>query len=215
PVCGSEAVREGDEVKRRCTGGLICDAQIVERLKHFVSRRAFDIEGLGEKHLIAFHARGWIKEPADIFRLAHDEQKLALQLNEDGYGEVSVGNLVAGIEARRTISLDRLIFVLGVREIGWLTSLVLARAFGSWTAFQGACIAAASGLASDDWKALAGTHAISTRVLALMAEARPPADDPWPAAPMDQKIALAFPGMAAPARRSLAEISSGWIDLTR
>nr|WP_312444324.1 NAD-dependent DNA ligase LigA [Brevundimonas naejangsanensis] len=215
PVCGSEAVREGDEVKRRCTGGLICDAQIVERLKHFVSRRAFDIEGLGEKQLIAFHARGWIKEPADIFRLARDEEKLARLRAEDGYGETSVGNLIAGIDARRVISLDRLIFGLGVREIGEQTSLVLARAFGSWAAFQGACMAAADGLASDAWKTLAATHAISPRVLTLMAEARPPADDPWPEAPMDQKIALAFPGMAAPARRSLAEISDGWSDLAR
>jgi len=215
PVCGSEAVREGDEVKRRCTGGLICDAQIVERLKHFVSRRAFDIEGLGEKQLIAFHARGWIKEPADIFRLARDEEKLALLRAEDGYGETSVRNLIAGIDARRVISLDRLIFGLGVREIGEQTSLVLARAFGSWTAFREACMAAANGLASDDWKLLAATHAISPRVLGLMAEARPAADDPWPEAPMDQKIALAFPGMAAPARRSLAEISDGWTDLTR
>ncbi|WP_415287723.1 NAD-dependent DNA ligase LigA [Brevundimonas sp. S1H14] len=215
PVCGSEAVREGDEVKRRCTGGLICDAQIVERLKHFVSRRAFDIEGLGEKQLIAFHARGWIKEPADIFRLARDEEKLALLRAEDGYGETSVRNLIAGIDARRVISLDRLIFGLGVREIGEQTSLVLSRAFGSWAAFREACMAAANGLASDDWKTLAATHAISTRVLGLMAEAQPPADDPWPEAPMDQKIALAFPGMAAPARRSLAEISDGWTDLTR
>jgi len=215
PVCGSEAVREGDEVKRRCTGGLICDAQIVERLKHFVSRRAFDIEGLGEKQLIAFHARGWIREPADIFRLARDEEKLALLRAEDGYGETSVRNLIAGIDARRTISLDRLIFGLGVREIGEQTSLVLARAFGSWTAFQAACMAAAGGLASDDWERLAATHAISPRVLTLMAEATPPADDPWPEAPMDQKIALAFPGMAAPARRALAEISDGWADLTR
>src|SRR5690606_30989346 len=117
--------------------------------------------------------------------------------------------------ARRTISLDRLIFGLGVPDIGEQTSLVLSRAFGSWTAFKDACMAAAQGLASEDWKALAATHAISPRVLALMAEARPPADDPWPEAPMDQKIALAFPGMAAPARRSLAEISDGWSDLTR
>ncbi|RZJ18197.1 MAG: NAD-dependent DNA ligase LigA [Brevundimonas sp.] len=215
PVCGSEAVREGDEVKRRCTGGLICDAQIVERLKHFVSRRAFDIEGLGEKQLIAFHARGWIKEPADIFRLARDEEKLALLRAEDGYGETSVRNLIAGIDARRTISLDRLIFGLGVREIGEQTSLVLARAFGSWSAFQSACMAAADGLASDDWKTLAATHAISPRVMTLMAEATPPTADPWPDAPLDQKIALAFPGMAAPARRSLGELAGDWIGVVR
>lgn len=206
PVCGSEAVREGDEVKRRCTGGLICDAQIVERLKHFVSRRAFDIEGLGEKQLIAFHARGWIKEPADIFRLARDEEKLALLRAEDGYGETSVRNLIAGIEARRVISLDRLIFGLGVREIGEQTSLVLSRAFGSWTAFRDACMAAANGLASDNWKTLAATHAISPRVLGLMAEANLEIYDLWPAAPLDQKIKFAFPSMAAPARRSLIEL---------
>lgn len=215
PVCGSEAVREADEARRRCTGGLICDAQIVERLKHFVSRRAFDIEGLGEKHLTAFHARGWIREPADIFRLARDEEKLALLRQEDGYGDTSVGNLVAGIEARRTISLDRLIFGLGVREIGEQTSLVLARAFGSWSAFREACMAAAAGLAGEDWKTLAATHAISPRVLSLMAEASPPAADPWPDAPLDQKIALAFPGMAAPARRSLGELAGDWSGVVR
>ena len=215
PVCGSEAVREADEARRRCTGGLICDAQIVERLKHFVSRRAFDIEGLGEKHLTAFHARGWIREPADIFRLARDEEKLALLRQEDGYGDTSVGNLVAGIEARRTISLDRLIFGLGVREIGEQTSLVLARAFGSWSAFREACMAAAAGLAGEDWKTLAATHAISPRVLSLMAEASPPDADPWPDAPLDQKIALAFPGMAAPARRSLGELAGDWSGVVR
>lgn len=210
PVCGSEAVREGDEVKRRCTGGLVCEAQIIERLKHFVSRRAFDIEGLGEKQLIAFHERGWINEPADIFRLARDEDKLALLRAEDGYGETSVRNLVAGIQARRVIALDRFLFGLGVREIGEQTSLVLARAFESWAALKTACIAAADGVPSEDWTRLAAAHAISPRVLALMAEAAPPADDPWPAAPLDQKIALAFPGMAAPARRSLAELAEDW-----
>jgi len=215
PVCGSEAVREGDEVKRRCTGGLICDAQIIERLKHFVSRRAFDIEGLGEKQLIAFHELGWIKEPADIFRLARDDQKLTRLRNEDGYGETSVRNLVAGIDARRTISLDRLLFGLGIREIGEQTALVLSRAFGSWQALKTAALEAAAGQPSDAWTQLAATHAISPRVLGLMAEATPAAEDPWPAAPMDQKIALAFPGMAAPARRSLAELSTDWSDLVR
>src|SRR5690606_8684029 len=94
PECGSEAVRAGAEVKRHCTGGLICNAQIIERLKHFVSRRAFDIEGLGEKQLIAFHERGWIKQPADIFRLAKDEEKLSALRREDGYGDTSVNNLI-------------------------------------------------------------------------------------------------------------------------
>lgn len=213
PVCGSEAVREGDEVKRRCTGGLICDAQIVERLKHFVGRRAFDIEGLGEKQLVAFHARGWIKEPADIFRLARDEARLKELERDDGYGEISIRNLVAGIDARRVISLDRFLFGLGIRDIGEQTSIVLARAFESWPALKAACLQAASGVPSDAWTALAAAHAISPRVLTLMAEAAPPAVDPWPEATMDMKISQAFPGMAAPARRSLATMTEDWSGL--
>lgn len=213
PVCGSEAVREGDEVKRRCTGGLICDAQIVERLKHFVGRRAFDIEGLGEKQLVAFHARGWIKEPADIFRLARDETRLKELERDDGYGETSIRNLVAGIDARRVISLDRFLFGLGIRDIGEQTSIVLARAFESWPALKAACLQAASGVASEAWTELAAAHAISPRVLALMAEATPPAADPWPEATLDVKIAQAFPGMAAPARRSLANLADDWSGL--
>lgn len=213
PVCGSEAVREGDEVKRRCTGGLICDAQIVERLKHFVGRRAFDIEGLGEKQLVAFNARGWIKEPADIFRLARDEARLKELERDDGYGETSIRNLVAGIDARRVISLDRFLFGLGVRDIGEQTSIVLARAFESWSALKAACLQAASGVPSDAWTALAATHAISPRVLTLMAEATPAAADPWPEATMDMKISQAFPGMAAPARRSLATMVDDWSGL--
>ena len=213
PVCGSEAVREGEEVKRRCTGGLICDAQIVERLKHFVSRRAFDIEGLGEKQLVAFHARGWIKEPADIFRLARDADRLKELEREDGYGETSIRNLVAGIDARRVIALDRFLFGLGIRDIGEQTSIVLARAFESWSALKAACVQAASGVPSDAWTTLASAHAISPRVLTLMAEATPPAVDPWPEATMDMKISQAFPGMAAPARRSLATMVQDWSGL--
>jgi DNA ligase (NAD+) len=215
PVCGSEAVREEGEARRRCTGGLICNAQIVERLKHFVGRRAFDIEGLGEKQLVAFHERGWIREPADIFRLARDEEKLAVLRAEDGYGETSVGNLVAGIAARRTIALDRLIFGLGVREIGEQTSLLLAREFGSWAGFHTGGLDAARGIPSPDWTRLAETHAVSPRVLALLAASEPAEADPWPEAPLDQKIALAFPGLAAPARKALAGLADDWSGLRR
>lgn len=210
PVCGSEAVREGDEVRRRCTGGLICDAQLVERLKHFVGRRAFDIEGLGEKQLIAFHERGWLHEPADIFRLARDETRLDELRNEDGYGETSVRNLIAGIDARRVIALDRLIFALGIREIGEQTSILLARHFGGWSAFHAACLEAASGIPSADWTQLSEGHGVSARTLAVLAEAAPPAADPWPEAPLDQKLALAFPGVATPARRALALLAPDW-----
>lgn len=215
PVCGSEAVREDGEARRRCTGGLICNAQLVERLKHLVSRRAFDIEGLGEKQLIGFHERGWLKEPADIFRLARDQARLAELLTEDGYGETSVANLVDGIDARRTIALDRLIFGLGIREIGEQTSLLLARHFGSWAAFHAAGLAASEGVPSPDWSRLSEGHGVSARVLALMAEAELSEADPWPDAPIDQKLSLAFPGVPAPARRALALFANDWPAIRR
>ncbi|MBN8552895.1 MAG: NAD-dependent DNA ligase LigA [Caulobacterales bacterium] len=215
PVCGSEAVREDGEARRRCTGGLICEAQIVERLKHFVSRRAFDIEGLGEKQLSAFHERGWLKQPADIFRLARDEARLSSLRTEDGYGETSVRNLVAGIDARRTIALDRLIFGLGIREIGEQTSLLLARHFGSWNAFQAGGLAASQGAPSPDWARLSQGHGISDRVLSILAAAELTMDDPWPTAPFDQKLSLAFPGVPAPARRALSQEASDWSGIRR
>jgi len=169
-----ETNASGEEsVVRRCTGELACPFQRIEHLKHFVSRRAFDIEGLGEKHLIGFVERGWIHEPADIFRLARDPEKLDVLREEDGYGETSVANLVAGISARRTISLDRFIYGLGVRDIGEQTSLVLARAFESWTAFEAACVAASTGLPSDDWATLADTPGVSARVLTALPRPRP------------------------------------------
>ena len=210
PVCGSEAVREGEDVRRRCTGGLICKAQLVERLKHFVSRRAFDIEGLGEKQLMAFHDCGWISEPADIFRLARDTEKLDQLRAEDGYGETSVRNLIAGIDARRTIALERLIFALGIRDIGDQTSLLLARHFGDWAGFHAAGLEAASGLPSPEWNRLAEGHGVSARTLSVMAAADLSPADPWPEAPIDQKLALAFPGIAAPARRALVPLASDW-----
>jgi DNA ligase (NAD+) len=204
-----------ESVVRRCTGELACPFQRIEHLKHFCSRRAFDIEGLGEKQLIAFHERGWINQPADIFRLARDAEKLDALRAEDGYGETSVGNLVAGIDARRTIALDRFIYGLGVRDIGEQTSIVLARAFETWPVFEAACLAAADGIPSEDWMRLNETHAVSPRVVATLVEATPPAADPWPEAPIDQKIALAFPGLAAPARRGLATLADDWAGLVR
>ena len=213
PVCGSEAVRPEGEVRRRCTSGLICAAQLVERLKHFVSRRAFDIEGLGEKQLTAFHERGWIHEPADIFRLARDAEKLDALRAEDGYGETSVRNLVAGIDARRTIALERLLFGLGIRDIGDQTSLLLARHFGDWKSFHAAALEAASGIPSPEWTQLAEGHGVSARTLSVMASAVLSPADPWPEAPLDQKLALAFPGVAAPARRALSGLTTDWASI--
>lgn len=202
-----------ESVVRRCTGELACPFQKIEHLKHFASRRAFDIEGLGEKQIIAFVERGWINEPADIFRLARDEAKLAELRAEDGYGETSVRNLVAGIDARRTISLDRFIYGLGVRDIGEQTSIVLARAFESWPAFEAACVAASAGVPTEAWQRLAEGHGVSARVLSALAETELPATDPWPEAPVDVKAAHAFPGLAAPARRALASMADDWTGL--
>jgi DNA ligase (NAD+) len=140
PVCGSHAVREEGEAVRRCTGGLICPAQQVERLRHFVSRNAFDIEGIGEKQIELFFNKKWIREPADIFRLEKRHRKDLLE--EEGYGEVSVRNLFAAINNRRKIVLNRLIFGLGIRHVGEINARVLARHYGSFEALQKAAKAA-------------------------------------------------------------------------
>lgn len=129
PVCGSHAIREQDEVVIRCTGGLICPAQNLERLKHFVSRNAFDIEGLGTKHIENFKNLNLIKTPADIFELhTHRDQILTLE----GWGEQSVENLITAIDQRRTVALDRLIYALGIRQIGQATAKLLAQQYGDW-----------------------------------------------------------------------------------
>jgi DNA ligase (NAD+) len=142
PVCGSHAVREEGEAVWRCTGALVCPAQAVERLKHFVSRLAFDIDGLGEKQIELFHERGWVKEPADIFTLKARNGELKLEELE-GYGETSVRNLFAAIDARRTIELHRLIFALGIRHVGEGNAKLLARHYGTLDAFLDAMRAAA------------------------------------------------------------------------
>lgn len=131
PVCGSQAVcdtnaRTGQvDVVRRCTGGLRCTAQIVERLRHFVSRQAFDIEGLGDKQIAQFREKGWIKSPIDIFDL--EETVGDALAGEEGWGETSSRNLYAAIASRRTIAFDRFINALGVRHIGETTARLLAR----------------------------------------------------------------------------------------
>ena len=141
PACGSHAVREDDEAVRRCTGGLICPAQQVERLRLFVSRNAFDIEGLGEKQIQLFFEKKWIEEPADIFQLEKKHRKALLQ--EEGFGEISVRNLFAAINERRRIVLNRLIYALGIRHVGEINARILARHYGSFDALQKAAKAAA------------------------------------------------------------------------
>ncbi len=127
PECGSLAIREEGEVAKRCTGGLICPAQAKERLKHFVSRLAFDIEGLGEKIIEEFWEKELIKSPADIFRLEKKNKSLQPPLEEwEGWGEKSVEKLFTSIENRKAISLDRFIYALGIRQIGEATAKKLA-----------------------------------------------------------------------------------------
>ncbi|RVT97447.1 NAD-dependent DNA ligase LigA [Rhodovarius crocodyli] len=127
PACGSQAVRVGGDVVRRCTGGLICPAQTVERLKHFVSRRALDIDGLGEERMELLHEKGWVLGPADLFRL--HEHRAELEKLE-GWGAKSVTALLKGIDARRDPPLERFIFALGIRRIGEQNAKLLARHYG-------------------------------------------------------------------------------------
>ncbi len=133
PECGSEALREQGDAVRRCTGGLICPAQAVEKLKHFVSRAAFDIEGLGAKQVEQFYRDGWIKEPADIFTLRTRFGSGLQQLkNREGWGDKSAENLFQAIDDKRKIALGRMIFALGIRHVGEVASNDLARHFMSW-----------------------------------------------------------------------------------
>jgi DNA ligase (NAD+) len=145
----TEVVREetatGEEGARaRCSGEFACPYQKIEHLKLFASRRAFDIDGLGEKQIEFFFENGWVKEPADIFTL--EARNINLRLEEiEGYGQTSVRNLFEAIRRRRQIALERFIFALGMRHVGETTALALARGYGSWQAFHDACIRVANG----------------------------------------------------------------------
>lgn len=152
PECGSEAVREANpktgklDARRRCTGELTCPAQAVEQLKHFVSRNALDIDGLGDKQIAAFHADGRVRQPADIFTLeARDAQSLKKLKDQDGWGETSVKKLFAAIDARRAPELDRFIFALGIRHVGETTAALFAKSFGTFDAFRKTAQAAGAG----------------------------------------------------------------------
>src|ERR1700732_472950 len=156
----TEVVREetatGEEGARaRCTGEFACPYQKIEHLKLFASRRAFDIDGLGEKQIEFFFENGWVKEPADIFTLEKRNAKLKLE-DIEGYGQTSVRNLFSAIEERRRIALERFIFALGMRHVGETAALALARGYGSWQAFHDACLK----VARDDEEAIAEMDAL-------------------------------------------------------
>ncbi len=170
PVCGSHAEREEKGGKadavRRCTGGLICAAQRKERLKHFVSRNAFDIEGLGDKIIEEFADEGLLKVPQDIFAL---ESRIGGTLQDrDGWGAASATNLFAAINARRSIMLDRFIFALGIRHVGETTARVLARAYGSAERLRDAAVAARPG--NEAWEELTSHDGIGDVVAEAIAQ---------------------------------------------
>jgi DNA ligase (NAD+) len=171
--CGSPALRDEGDAVRRCTGGLICPAQAVERLKHFVARAAFDIEGLGAKQIEMFFKDPElpIRTPADIFTLgARDAQNPLKKLkNRDGFGDKSVTNLFAAIEAKRSIPLDRLIFALGIRHIGEQVAALLARHYMTWDQFEAGATSGAPG--NPAWAELTAIDGIGDVVARSLTEA--------------------------------------------
>ncbi len=155
PECGSDAIREEGEAVARCTGGLICPAQAVEKLKHFVSKAAFDIDGLGAKQIEAFYLDGWVTAPADIFTLNERIGSGNIQQlkNFEGWGEKSAQKLFDAISTKQQISLNRLIFALGIRHVGESTAMTLARHYSSWSAFNDA-MENARDHSGSDWETL-------------------------------------------------------------
>jgi DNA ligase (NAD+) len=177
PACGSHATREvnpntgKEDVVRRCTGGLICPAQRVVRLKHFVSRNAFDIEGLGEKHIKAFYDDGLIQSPPDIFTLAKRDKRASSKLAErEGWGETSASKLFDAIEARRAVRLDRFIYALGIPHVGEITARLLARNYGTAAAFVKAMRAAGANRHNEAFAELDNIEGIGPTVAAAIAD---------------------------------------------
>jgi DNA ligase (NAD+) len=142
PVCGAKAAKSEDGAIWRCTGGLSCDAQVVERLRHFAMRTTFDIEGLGEKNVEELHSLGWLKRPGDVFRIEKHAKELAAR---DGWGEKSVEKLLAAIEARRRVPFDRFVFALGIRQVGEATARLLAQHYETLHKWRAAMVAVAGG----------------------------------------------------------------------
>ena len=177
PACGSHAVREinpktgKEDAVRRCTGGLICPAQRVERLKHFVSRNAFDIEGLGEKNIQSFYDEGLIQSPPDIFTLAARDADADEKLSKrEGWGETSAQKLFDAIAARRDVKLDRFIFALGIRHVGEITGRLLARSYGTIGNFLKAMTEAAADREGEAFKELENIDGIGPAAAAAIAD---------------------------------------------
>jgi DNA ligase (NAD+) len=205
-----ETTASGAEtVVRRCTGEFACPFQKLAHLRHFVSRRAFDIEGLGEKQLTLFTERGWLEAPADIFRL---HEKRAEILEMDRFGETSVANLIAGIDARRHIALDRFIYGLGIRHIGETTSIALARHFETAEAFVATARAAAgqtAGAAFAELSDLDGLGPTAVEAVLAFARARQPMLIP-PEISLEEHLRLAIPKLNSKARAALEQRYGDW-----
>jgi DNA ligase (NAD+) len=160
PACGSHAVRPPGEVVKRCTGGLICPAQRVERLIHFVSRPAFDIDGLGEKTIQEFYNEGWLHGPADLFKLPEREAEIATR---EGWGKTSAANLSRAIRTRQTVPLERFIYALGIRRIGSTNAKLLARHYGNFANWRTQMLAATQ-LGSDERLELGSINGIGPTI---------------------------------------------------
>ncbi len=172
PECGSAAVREEDEVARRCTGGLICPAQAVERLRHFVGRNAFDIEGIGEKQILAFWGKGLVKEPADLFTLESRDGDGEIDpplCDWEGWGETSVHNLFAAIDRRRDIGIERFLYALGIRHVGQATARLLSRRYETLDRFLEA-MAEARDRDSEAYRGLVDVDGIGRKVAEVIVE---------------------------------------------
>ncbi len=183
PDCGSPAPREPGESVRRCTGGLICPAQIAAKLKHMVSRAALDVDGLGDKEVERFHGLGWLRAPADVFalRARHGEELAALE----GWAELSAANLFAAIERARRQPMARVIFALGIRHVGEVAAQLLARHHGDWAAMSGALDAARSAATRHrEAEAAAEAEALAAAAEGRRAARKKASDAVWAADPL-------------------------------
>ncbi len=167
PICNSDAIREEGEAVARCSGGFSCAAQRIEKLKHFVSRNAFDIDGLGVKQVEMFSEKNWINEPADIFLLEENHGPKLKAL--DGWGEKSVTKLFNAINERKSIPLNRLLFGLGIRHVGESSAMTLARFYGDWTSFETAMMAAQKH-EGEAWNALNAIDGIGEVMAAALVD---------------------------------------------
>ena len=209
PVVRETTAGGAETIVRRCSGEFACPFQKLAHLRHFVSRRAFDIEGLGEKQLTAFVERGWLTAPADIFRLHEHREEL---LSTERYGETSVGNLLANIESRRSIALDRFVYGLGIRHVGETTSTALARHFETVEHFVAAAEQAAATRLGPDYGDLANLEGVGPMALeAILAFAQQPRDLLIPAdAVLEERLRLAIPKLNRTARAALAAHFGTW-----